>query len=345
MHQPDPPPAGPAHPGASTAPLISLIITGRNDEYGGDFTARFFRTLQFNHEQLKARGVRHEIVFVEWAPPRHRPLLFEQIFDAIPSLDPRACHWYVVDPCYHDALSLNPRLEYLEFIAKNVGIRRARGRFVLTSNCDVYLGRQVLDVFEREALEPRVLYRAPRHDLKLSSDLSTLDWAVLEDPRNLAGPVHRLKPPFMGSATGDFVLLDRETFHAIGGFNEIYRVARIGIDRNVLVKALSAGLRIADIGGPVYHVNHVGSYRLQPEAYAGREADAPWGDRRWHQGGVSYVNPPTWGLAHAPARQIADRCWYLEFSWASVPPLVDLRRVVLPVARVGGPTPGRYRKR
>ena len=333
-----------AHP-ERPQPLISLVLTGRNDEYGGDFNARFFRTLRFNHEQLASRGIPHEIVFVEWAPPPGRPLLYDEIFDAIPALDRSVCTWYVVDPRYHAALSLNPRLEYLEFIAKNVGIRRAQGRFTLASNCDVYLGRQVLDVFECGALEPRVLYRAPRRDLKLASDLSSLDWDVLEDPRNLAGPAHELKPPFMASATGDFVLIDRETFHAIGGFNEVYRVARIGIDRNVIVKALSAGLRIADIGGPVYHVNHVGSYRLQPDAYAGREADAPWGDRRWHQGGVSYVNPPTWGLGQAPLRHAGDRCWYLEFSWAAVPPLVDLRRVVLPVARRGGPVPGRYRKR
>lgn len=336
---------GSAEPGTRHEPLISLVLTGRNDQYGGDFTTRFFRTLRFNHEQLAARGIPHELVFVEWAPPPDRPLLFELIFDAIPELDADVCAWYIVDPQYHEALSLNPRLEYLEFIAKNVGVRRARGRFVLTSNCDVYLGRQVLDVLERGALEPCVVYRAPRQDLKLASDLSTLDWDVLEDPRNLAGPVQKLKPPFMGSATGDFVLLDREAFHAIGGFNEVYRLARIGIDRNLLVKALSAGLRVADIGGPVYHVNHAGSYRLQPDAYAGREDEAPWGDRRWHQGGVSYVNPPAWGLREAPLRQVNERCWYLDFSWAAVPPLVDLRRVVLPVARQGKPTPGHYRKR
>ena len=304
--------------------------------------SRFFRTLRFNHEQLEARGIAHEIVFVEWAPPPDRPLLFEQVFEAVPALERCACSWYVVDAQYHDALSLNPRLEYLEFIAKNVGVRRAQGRFVLTSNCDIYLGRQVLEVFQRGDLEARVLYRAPRHDLKLATDLSDLDWDVLEDRRNLAGPAHRLKPPFMGSATGDFALLDRETFHAIGGFNEVYRVARIGIDRNLLVKALSCGIRLVDIGGPVYHVNHAGSYRLQPDAYAGHDADAPWGDRRWHQGGVSYVNPPTWGLVNAPLRRVGDRCWYLEFSWDAVPPLVDLRRIVLPVARIGSATPGRY---
>lgn len=339
---PDPLPAAAAAP---SAPLVSLVLTGRNDGYGGDFEARFFRTLRFNHLQLTARGIAHELVFVEWAPPPDRPLLAERLFAAVPELDRRVCRWYVVDREYQPALSLNPRLEYLEFAAKNVGVRRARGRFVLTSNCDVYLGRRVLDALEHQTLQPRVLYRAPRHDIDLDAGQCPPDWSALEDPRNLAGPAHVLKGPYMGSATGDFVLLDRESFHAIRGFNEVYRVARIGIDRNVLVKALSSGIAIADIGGPVYHENHAGSYRVSPDAYAGREHEAPWGDRRWHSAGVSYSNPDTWGLALAPSRPIAPHVEQLDFTWQAVPPLVDLRRVVLPVARLGGPPPGRYRRR
>ena len=225
-----------------------------------------------------------------------------------------ACSWYVVDPRYQELLSLNPRLEYLEFPAKNVGVRRARGRFVLTSNCDVYFGRRIFEVLAEGTLIDACCIGLRVTTSRCRAERPPIDWSVLEDPRNLAGPAHVLKPPYMGSATGDFVLLDRESFHEIGGFNEVYRVARIGIDRNVLVKALSSGLRIADVGGPVYHENHEGSYRLNPTAYAGRETEAPWGDRRWHSGGVSYVNPPTWGLSEAPVREIGERVWYLDFS-------------------------------
>jgi hypothetical protein len=35
----------------------------------------------------------------------------------------------------------------------------------------------------------------------------------------------------------------------------------------------------------------------------------------------------------------------LRFSWDAVPPLVDLRRIVLPVARAGAPYPGSYVER
>ncbi|HYJ95787.1 MAG TPA: hypothetical protein VEV86_14245, partial [Vicinamibacterales bacterium] len=100
---------------------MSLVLTGRNDGYGGDFIARFFRSLRFNHQQLTARGIAYELVFVEWAPPSDARLIRDQIFDALPELDVAVCSWYVVDPRYQEVLSLNPRLEYLEFPAKNVG--------------------------------------------------------------------------------------------------------------------------------------------------------------------------------------------------------------------------------
>src|SRR4051794_23659292 len=146
-------------------PYVSVVLTGRNDGYGGDFVDRFFRTLRFNLQQFLAQGITHELVFVEWAPPAGRPLLIERVFHEMAELDPVCCSWYVVDPRYHEALSLNPRLEYLEFPAKNVGIRRARGEFILTSNCDVFFGRRIIDVLTRRALERGVLYRAPRHDI------------------------------------------------------------------------------------------------------------------------------------------------------------------------------------
>jgi len=326
-------------------PLLSVVLTGRNDGYGGDFVGRFVRALRFNHRELTARGVGHEVVFVEWAPPADAPLLIERLLEMAPEIDPSVCSWYVVDGRYQEALSQNLRVRYLEFLAKNVGIRRARGRFVLTTNCDVYFGRDVLGALADGRLRPRVLYRAPRHDIKRTVDQSSLDWEILEDPRNLEGEAYSLKPPYMGSGTGDFVLLDRDSFHAIGGFNEVYRVARIGIDRNVLVKALSSGLAIADIGGPVYHVNHAGSFRVEVGTFAGREAEAPWGDRRWHASGVSYVNPPDWGLARAPERRLSDQIVRLDFSWEAVPALVDLHGVVVPVAHEGLPHPALYARK
>jgi len=321
---------------------ISIVLTGRNDGHGGDFLGRLIRTLRFNHRQLADRAIAHEIVFVEWAPPRDRPRLFDLLLAAVPELDRSICTCYEVDERYQQELALHPSLAYLEFVAKNVGVRRARGRFVLTTNCDVFLGRAILDLFQRGSLNPEVVYRAPRHDVDLGDGSGHVDWTTLEDPRILTRPVRALKPPFFSGGTGDFILLDRESFHRVRGFNEVYRVARFGIDRNFLVKVLSSGLTIEDIGGPVYHMTHEGSFRDNRYTYAGRQDEAHWGKTRWHARGVTYMNPSSWGLADAPITPAGAHRSILGFSWSAVPPLVDLRRVVLPVARLGKPFPGEY---
>src|SRR5687768_12230089 len=99
---------------ASPAPYLSIVATGRNDGYGGDFIGRFLRTLAFNSRQLDARGIPWEFVLVEWAPPAGRPLVTELALDAIPGID-RVLRTFVVDPEYHAALTMNPRIQYLEF--------------------------------------------------------------------------------------------------------------------------------------------------------------------------------------------------------------------------------------
>ena len=316
----------------SEHPYLSIVLTGRNDGYGSDFSTRFIRTLQFNHRQLAAAGVAHEFVFVEWNPVADAPWLADMVRGEVPQVGEHF-RAYLVDPRYHDELALNPRLEFLEFPAKNVGIRRARGEFVLTTNCDIFLGRTVVELLSSRSLERGTLYRALRKDIKLGTDQSIVDWSLLEDERNHAGKPKVLRPPLYSGGAGDFMLLDRGSYAALRGFNEVYRVARILLDYNFLVKVYSNGYPIADLGGPVYHINHAGSFRITRRQYQGREHEAPWGDSRWPAARVTYVNPDTWGLGAAPERELgAGRTW-LDFDWSAVPPLVDLQRIVMPPAR------------
>lgn len=314
----------------SETPYLSIVLTGRNDGFGGDFNQRLFRTLEFNHAQLSARGIPHEFVFVEWRPVSGVPWLAEVLGDRYRALVPETLRSFVVDGAYHDALSLNPRLQFQEFVAKNVGIRRSRGAFVLTTNTDIMLSRGVLNALAQRTLQPRVLYRAERVDLRKDLDSHRSDWSLLEDERNHEH-VNRIKPPIYSNAAGDFLLLDRDSYLELRGFNEVYRVAKIHIDRNFCLKALSSGLRLLPLDAPVYHLGH-GTFNNQATRYVDRPAEAPWGDRRW-RGAVLYDNEQNWGLWRAPARHVRAGLDCLEFTWAAVPPAVSLRRVVLPVAR------------
>jgi hypothetical protein len=249
--------------------------------------------------------------------------------ETFPELSASELRSYVVDPAYHDALSLNPKIQFQEFIAKNVGIRRARGEFLLTTNTDIYLGRGVLEFLKASPLDARVLYRAPRHDLRWDGDVSSIDWEVLHDERNWE-EVNHIQPPWFTNASGDFLLLDRDTYHELRGFNEVYRNAKIHMDGNFCVKAHASGASLVDIGTPVFHVGR-GTLHAQRNDYHDRPADAPWGDIRWNST-VLYVNGPEWGLGDSPERRLDARVTYLEFDWRAVGPMVQLKRIVSPAA-------------
>lgn len=309
----------------------SIVLTGRNDNYGGDFTTRLLRTLRFNWAALVERGASCEVILVEWNPIADRPTLTELVRAELGGLLAGRFRGYVVDRRYQAAYSLNPKLQYLEYVAKNVGVRRAQGHMVLVTNTDIFFSRGVVDALAGP-LEAGVVYRAARIDLALGSDQSRVTWDGLEDPgARERTPV--LEPPLFAGGSGDFVLLDRASWHELRGYNEIYRVARAGIDHNFLVKAYGCGYRIVDLGHPVFHVNHPGSYRISKRFVQGEAAEAHWGKRGWHSRHVVYDNPETWGLGAAPERQLPGGDAYLEFDWTAVGPAADLRRVVLPLRR------------
>jgi hypothetical protein len=306
-------------------PYLSIVVTGRNDDFGGDFNGRFFRSLRFNHERLSEAGVSHEFILVEWRPIQYAPYLSTLVTAAFPDLDADRLRCFIVDPAYHDALSLNPRLQFQEFIAKNVGIRRARGSFLLTTNTDIFLSRGVIARLASRSLERGILYRAARYDLKSYSDVTRVDWAMLEDDRNYDA-VNVIQPPLFTNASGDFLLLDQDSYHRLRGFNEVYRVAKIHIDGNFCLKAFASVVPLLDIGSPVYHVGR-GTFHAQAGLYRNQPGEAPWGDRRW-KSDVIYLNGPEWGLALAPQRPLDANITAIDFDWRAVGPIVDLRRVV-----------------
>ena len=319
-----------------TSPTVSIVVTARHDNYGGDVGERILAPIEFNAARLSEHGVAYEVILVEWDPIPGRPLLAEVLTERLPAVTNRTIRRIVVAPQYQQALTQNPRAGYMEYLAKNVGIRRATAPFVLVSNIDILLGRQVVETLASDRLTAGTVYRAPRYDIKLGVDQTGLSWESLENQTN---QVYRsvLRPPLYSHGSGDFMLTDRETFHRLRGFNEVYRVARAGIDQNFLAKAHGAGHCIEELAGPVYHINHVGSFRISREGHD-NSADSPWGRLGWPARYVTYNNPDGWGLGAAPARELPDGTTYLDFDWKAVPPLVELRRIVLP-ARHGAIEP------
>jgi len=289
---------------ARHAQSLEIVVTGRADDHGGpEFFERLVAAATHNHALLERAGIPHTFALVEWNPVPGRRLLADAVIERLPFWG-RA---YVVDPVWHAAISTNPRLQFMEFFAKNVAVRRATADAVLTTNSDVFLSEELVARLAAAPVADEHVYRAIRHDVNRHCDWRTGGETVLADPRHHLR-VNRLTPPEYSNASGDFLLLTAATFRRLRGFNETVRYAKIHKDGQFCHRAWIEGLPF-EVVGPIWHLDHDGSYSnvgvLQgaPDAPYGPE----WG---WRQ---DYRNPASWGLSAA----IEDR--------PAVGPLVWLR--------------------
>jgi hypothetical protein len=269
--------------------MLEIIVTGRHDDYGGDdFLDRLCAAASHNHRLLTGCGVPHGFTFVEWNPVAGQALLADLIRDRLP-------WWHqflIVDREWHQALSTNPHLPFMEFFAKNAAIRRSRADIILTTNSDVFLSTEAATVLaNRKQWDDRVVYRAVRIDIDRRVEWRTCGEDVFTDPsRQLR--VNNLEPPYYGNSAGDFLLLTRAAWMALGGFNERVRFARVHKDEQFCVNAQREGYTFETIG-PIYHIDHDGSYanggpmRGSPTARYGPEWDYF----------TRYRNPASWGLS------------------------------------------------
>lgn len=114
--------------------------------------------------QAKKFNLPIELVIVEWNPPSDRPLLNEVL--PKPSSDVPVRVKYIVVPSeLHNRYRFADALPLYQMIAKNVGIRRASGQFILCTNIDILFSDANFEVLASKKLETGKFYRANRCDV------------------------------------------------------------------------------------------------------------------------------------------------------------------------------------
>jgi hypothetical protein len=144
---------------------LSVVVTTRNDNHGGDLNTRTQVFIDGLARQANRHQLHTELVVVEWNPPPERPPIDEELRwpEASPYFETRII---VVPHELHARLANADRLPLFQMIAKNVGIRRARGHFVLATNVDVLLSDDLAEHLARRRLSPQALYRVDRYDVE-----------------------------------------------------------------------------------------------------------------------------------------------------------------------------------
>lgn len=145
-------------------PVLSIVAVGRNDNYGGDFRARLQSFVSWTYGKLSDAKLPSEIIFVNYNPVVDG----EQIEQFIQW--PASNKWVnvrvvTVPPEVHAQVVNSTRVKnvpVLEYVAKNVGIRRSKGEFVLAMNPDILMSSSIFNRFR--SLSTNTYYRANRLD-------------------------------------------------------------------------------------------------------------------------------------------------------------------------------------
>ena len=145
-------------------PYLSVVAVSRNDDHGKDLLHRMQVFVNAWLSQSTRHRVPSELVLVEWNPPPDRPPLLEAL--TWPD-DQGWCPVRIitVQPAIHDSFAYSDRLPLFQMIAKNAGIRRAQGQFVMATNIDILFSDPLMAFLAQRRLLPRRIYRSDRIDV------------------------------------------------------------------------------------------------------------------------------------------------------------------------------------
>ncbi len=144
-------------------PYLSVVVTARNDDHGGNLLGRMQTFVNALLAQARRHVVAVELVVVDWNPPAEKPPLADALRWPA-DLGPCQVRFVEVPAALHDTFRHGAALPLYQMIAKNVGIRRARGQFVLATNIDVVFSHELFAFFAERRLSRGRMYRIDRHD-------------------------------------------------------------------------------------------------------------------------------------------------------------------------------------
>ncbi|MCU1233085.1 MAG: hypothetical protein JWP63_1052 [Candidatus Solibacter sp.] len=144
-------------------PYLSLVVTARNDDHGGNLLGRMQAFVSGWIAQARRYQIPSELIIVEWNPPEGRPGLIDAL-QWPDDLGPTVVRFVEVPNDVHARYDHGKALPLYQMIAKNVGIRRARGRFVLATNIDILISSELAEFLGKQQLDGDRMYRIDRHD-------------------------------------------------------------------------------------------------------------------------------------------------------------------------------------
>ncbi len=265
---------------------ISIVVVGRNDNYGGDFSLRLKTTLDWNLKQLPGA----ELIYVEWNRIEDR----ESDCFWIEKRYPEA-KCYIVPNEIHNQITQNKAMPVLEYFAKNLALRKASRDWIIMINADCFIGPNVMKNINR--LNKNYVYAT--HYVSFRWDQEPLSERHTRAVENFV--ITFSASANLSAVVGNFILTHKQNWLNATGYDEKLTNVRAGVDSNGLNQLLHAGLKPMVLGHH-YHLDH-------PESII-HGTNQSHGSHAFNN--IPYKNGSNWGFAEHPLKQLSDRIWQLE---------------------------------
>lgn len=158
----------------NSEPLLSVVVVSRNDDHGGNMLQRMQLFVTGWLEQARLHNLSSELIIVEWNPPPDRARL-AQALKWPENNGPCTVRIVEVPSEIHQRFKEADRLPLFQMIGKNVGIRRARGRFILATNIDILFSNELMQYFASGQLAGGHMYRIDRYDVPSNVPGASID--------------------------------------------------------------------------------------------------------------------------------------------------------------------------
>lgn len=276
---------------------LTVIVTGRDDDYADDFLFRLEKSITSNIRMFKANNINFEYIVVDWFPlsaERHlyKCKLFEKIKDSTIS-------HYIVDNSIAAPENLNKDIFY-EYFAKNIGIKNSTGDYILLLNSDIIvpmeLCKHIKHIMDNN-LKGNFYRPIFRHNMRFIDDntISVIEELPLICTANTDNIV-------LGAYSGDWLMVEKSVILDAGGYDETcqdhrnYNLWQTGMDAEILWNLHHRGTTLKELDTHYYHIKHGNS--VGHIATGRRQLDGLYRE------GVNYTNKPDWGFVNYPKKKI-----------------------------------------
>jgi len=265
-------------------PKISVALTGRNDNYGGNWLQVTEFSIQSIQRALK--GVDHEIVLLDYNPPSDRPLLSEcfpvvkyptikhVVFSNEEHIEFLNCHLGAGAKVLLKGKEVPAdkilKIPYIGAFAFTLSIKNCTGDYILSTGSDNIFPIQFGEFVKK--LKPNILYRTWSYRTKnninkiLSSTLSGFD--EYSDYKKIKGKERcqfkisktrvefdRSKTGTVNSSPGNFSLMDKNSWVEVGSYLPTMNPRLPQPDTQFIFHALTCGKKIGCANFPIFNIH------------------------------------------------------------------------------------------